>query len=129
MPEVNLDPEEWDSTDHGRVFYHDGSDRFDRGEYELAKFVAEHLPGFDVLLTMGPYRGYDIQFEIHPDERVIHLDVYSAGMAVFGSDVSYRPNHPATEYAEELIHDIAVGIKKSDAEFDLKDELEGTDGA
>ena len=110
----------WLPTDHDRVYYRHGGDRFERGEYLLAKFIAEHITGFDVVITMGPYRRHDVSWELHPDDRVIHLDCYSAGFKIHGEGVPYRPEHPATHRAEQLIHEIARGIAKAGVEFDLE---------
>lgn len=118
-----LDPDDFIETDHPRVFYRNKSDAFDRGELQMARFIAKHLPNWRVLITMGPNRSHDVRFQLH-DNRWIHLDVYSPGMVVYGPDVSHRQEHPAVMYAESLIHDIAESIKNSDQGFDLRDELE-----
>lgn len=124
MSTESADGEEWVATDHDRVYYKSEADRFGRGEFALAKFVADHIPGWTVLITMGPYRTHDLAYEVRLDEQVINLDCYSAGMAVFGPDISYREEHPAVEHAEALIHDIAKGIKDGGGEFELKETEE-----
>ncbi len=111
----------WIETGHDSVFYNSADDRYNRGEYELAEFVADLIPGWEVVITMGPHRAYDIRYELLVDEKVIHLDCYSAGMAVYGPDVPHRKAHPAVEHAEALLDEIAEGIKEVDAGFDLQD--------
>lgn len=111
---TDFDRENWIETDSDRVYYHSGSDKFGRGEVELATWVADHIPRYDVVITMGPYRmDYDIGYFIYNDEGVIQLDCYSAGFTVYGDDVGYRKEHPAKEWAESTIHDIAQGVDYS----------------
>jgi len=122
-----FDRDSWVETEHERVFYESENDQFDRGEFQLSKFVADHLPGWEVLITMGPYRAHDIHYEVLPDERIIHIDYYSPGMLLYGEDFPHREEHPAVEHAESLLHDVARGIKESDGDFDLRKELSGGD--
>jgi hypothetical protein len=115
------DTDEWIATSHDRVFYRSGGDVWHRGEYALAKFVANHIPGWTVIITMGPYRGHDLHYEIHAKDQLIHLDCYSVGMVAYDPSFPPRTQHPVVEHAESLIHDIAQAIKESDADFDLTD--------
>lgn len=117
-PSADLPPaDEWVDTDEPRVYYARDSDRFDRGERELAAFVASHIPGYRVVITMGPYRfNHDIAYAIHEDdpERTIHLDCYSAAFLVHGGEAAHRPEHPAVQHAESIIHEIARGVENPD---------------
>jgi hypothetical protein len=112
--------DEWVSTSHDRVFYRSEGDEWKRGEYALAKFLADHIPGWTVVITMGPYRGHDIHYEVHSD-GLIHLDCYSVGMVAYDPGFPPRTQHPVVEHAESIIHDIVQGIKNSDADFDQTD--------
>jgi len=112
--------DEWIATSHDRVFYRSKGDKWNRGEHALAKFIADHIPGWTVVITMGPYRGHDIHYEVH-SAGVIHLDCYSVGMVACGPGFPQRAQHPVVEHAESIIHDIAQAIKESDADFDLTD--------
>ena len=113
--------DEWIDTDHNRVFYRSEGDMWNRGEYALAKLVANHIPGWTVVITMGPYRGHDFRHEIHAEDHLIHLDCYSAAMMAYDTDPPPRTQHPVVEYAESLIQDVAKLIKDSDADFDSTD--------
>ncbi len=92
--------DEWIATNHDHVFYRSEVDKWNRGEYALAKFVADHIPGWTVVITMGPYRGYDIRHEVYADDQLIHLDCYSVGMVAYDSNFPPRTQHPAIEHAE-----------------------------
>lgn len=108
------------STCHDRVFYRSEGDEWKRGEYALARSLADHIPGWTVVITMGPNRRHDIHYEVHSD-GLIHLDCYSVGMVAFGPRFPHRAQHPVVEHAESIIHDIVEGIKNSDADFDQTD--------
>ena len=84
------DTDEWIATSHDRIFYRSGGDVWHRGEYALAKFVADHIPGWTVVITMGPYRGHDLHYEIHAEDQLIHLDCYPVGI------VAYDPSFPTS---------------------------------
>jgi len=68
---------DWIPTDHPRVFYKEKADKFDRGELEIAKLFADSCEEWTVVITMGPWRGYDIRYELLWDNKIIHLDFYS----------------------------------------------------
>jgi len=84
-------------TNHPRVFYR--SPAFDRGELEVAKTIADSLDDeWEVHITIGPYRGYNIQFKTDFESRIVHLDFYSV--------------RPCGEYdVNEVTRDIKLGIK------------------
>jgi hypothetical protein len=112
--------DEWVSTSHDRVFYRSEGDEWKLGEYALAKFIADQIPGWTVVITMGPFRGHDFHYEVHSD-GLIHLDCYSVGMVAYDPDFPHRTQHPVIEHAESIIHDIIQAIDESDADFDLTD--------
>jgi hypothetical protein len=84
-------------TNHPRVFYR--SPAFDRGELEVAKKIADSLGDeWEVHITIGPYRGYNIQFKTDFESRIVHLDFYSV--------------RPCGEYdVNEVTRDIKLGIQ------------------
>jgi len=55
---------------------------FDRGEVEIAKRFAEAFPNWEIRVTIGPYRGYDIEAHYHKEEKVVDVDLYSPGLAL-----------------------------------------------
>ena len=59
--------DEWIATSHDRVFYRSKGDKWNLGEDGLAKFVADQIPGWTVVITMGPYRAHDIHYEVSVD--------------------------------------------------------------
>jgi len=67
----------------------DGKPIFDRGEVEVAKKFAAEFPSWEVRVTIGPYRGYDIIGSMNKDEKVIYVDLYSP--------------RPGLQYVPELI--------------------------
>jgi hypothetical protein len=84
-------------TNHPRVFYR--SPVFDRGELEVAQTIADALSDeWEVHITIGPYRGYNIQFKTDFESRIVHLDFYSV--------------RPCGEYnIDVVIRDIKLGIR------------------
>ena len=75
--------DDWVTTSHDRVYFRDG------GVFALPSVesenllkagaaVAESVPEeWSVVVTAGPYRGYDVHYEVHDDKRLIYLDFYS----------------------------------------------------
>lgn len=55
----------------------DGKPKFDRGEIEIAKFFAKEFPDKTIVVSIGPWRSYDIAGEISEDGKKILLDIYS----------------------------------------------------
>lgn len=84
-------------TNHPRVFYR--SPAFDRGELEVASTIADSLGDeWEVHITIGPYRRYNIQFKTDFESRIVHLDFYSV--------------RPCGEYdVNEVTRDIKLGIQ------------------
>ena len=84
-------------TNHPRVFYR--SPAFDRGELEVANTIADSLGDeWEVHITIGPYRRYNIQFKTDFESRIVHLDFYSV--------------RPCGEYdVNEVTRDIKLGIQ------------------
>jgi hypothetical protein len=112
--------DEWIATSHDRVFFRSKDDKWNGGESVLAKFIADHIPGWTVVITMGPHRRHDIHYVVLR-EGLIHLDCYSGAMVGYDTGIPPRTQHPVVEHVESIIHDIAQDIKESDADFDLTD--------
>lgn len=71
--------EPWVSTDEPHVFYGSDADRF-KGDigFETARVVRERLPdGYDVVITVGPYRPYAVGYAVDTDRQRVRLDYYS----------------------------------------------------
>jgi hypothetical protein len=87
-------------TDHPRVYY--ASPAFDRGELEVATTIADAIDeDWRIVITMGPYRGYNIHYDLKPDARIVHLDFYSV-----------RP-HGGEYDVEKVVADIKTGISEA----------------
>jgi len=76
-------PADWVSTPHEQVYLRDGSPTVMMiSTIDLIKagvLVAKELPGdWTVIITAGPYRGYEVNYTAHCEARRIHLDFYSA---------------------------------------------------
>ena len=55
----------------------EGNIIFDRGEVEIAKMFAAEFPNLQIIVSIGPYRFYDIAGEFNHDHTAILLDIYS----------------------------------------------------
>lgn len=65
-------------TEHDRVYYTEGSENLKgRGEFDVAKRIADAFPSYKVLVTIGPWRSHDMMWEIEEDSNLIKLDFYS----------------------------------------------------
>ena len=86
-------------TPHPRVFYN--SPVFARGEFEVSVVIANSIDEeWDIHVTIGPYRGYNIKYGLDIDSRVVWLDFYSV-RPTGGYDV------------KDVIDDINRGIEKT----------------
>ena len=112
----NEDEGDWIRTDNDRIFYRSDGDRWNRGEYRMAEYLVNHIPGWTVLITMGPYRSYDFHYEIYPDQRLIHLDCYSSAMEISGLDIPHRQKNPNVEHHSEILKDLRRMISDLDEE-------------
>lgn len=90
------------ATSHPRVYYM-GHSIYDRGELEIAVAIADHInDDWRVVITMGPYRAYNLQYEILSDSHIVRLDFYSV-----------RP-HGGEYDIETVIDDIQSGIRNAE---------------
>lgn len=87
------------ATDHPRVF-RDGPS-YARGELEVATDIVDSIDDdWRVVITMGPYRGYNVHYDLKPESRIVHLDFYAA--------------RPAAGYdLKRVISDIQTGIQQA----------------
>ncbi|OYR49585.1 hypothetical protein [Halorubrum sp. Eb13] len=99
MSQTDYDLTTVTATDHPRVFRNGPA--FSRGELEVANDIADALDDqWRVVITMGPYRGYNIHYDLKPDSHIVHLDFYSV--------------RPATGYdRQQVIADIQQGVKQA----------------
>lgn len=103
-------PEDWINTDNDQVFYRSQSDRWGRGEFVVGDFLADFFPDWTFLITMGPNRGYDIAYDLYRSEKIIRIDIYSAGLVSnwpTGRSLEYLPIVENAKWLlEELVEDI-----------------------
>lgn len=65
----------WEPTDHERVYARSEAD----AEFVRAsvKEFADAFPEYDIVVTGGPYRSYDVRYEKIEEPKRINLDFYS----------------------------------------------------
>lgn len=87
---------------HPEVYYL-GHSIYDRGELEIVVAIADHInDDWRVVITMGPYRAYNLQYKILSDSHIVRLDFYSV-----------RP-HGGEYDIETVIDDIQSGIRNAE---------------
>lgn len=98
-------PEDWIQTEHGNLYKRKESDgpsllqRKGGNPLEAAKEVAKAFhDGWDVIVTVGPYRAHDVSYRVDPETKRINLDYYSI--------------RPGTEYTEDIIRSITKDLKE-----------------
>jgi len=71
------------------------------GELEVATDIANAIHDeWRVVITMGPFRGYNIHYNIEPESRIVHL--------------TSTPCAPAAGYnRQQVIADIQKGIQQA----------------
>ncbi|MFC7018393.1 MULTISPECIES: hypothetical protein [Haloarcula] len=99
MSQVDNDSTNVTATNHSRVFYK--SPEFNRGELETATRVADAINDqWRVFITIGPFRGYNIHYNLEPETQTVWLDFYSV--------------RPAEGYnLQQVIEDIKKGIQQA----------------
>lgn len=106
-------PDDWMDTTHERVYFRtEAASAALRSSAEAvvdgAATVAEALPAtWTVVITGGPYRGYDVRYNSDTDTQRIHLDFYSV--------------RPGLNYLEDIVDDVTAGLDGS-----VADETEGS---
>ena len=73
----NLGDKEWNETDHPRVYLAQQSLGAFGSIGNVPAEIAEAFPNWDIVVTVGPYRGYDIAYNVRWDLEAIHIDLYS----------------------------------------------------
>ena len=86
-------------TDHDRIFYKGKGDMFDRGELRIAKEFAKAFPNLKIIITMGPYRGYDYMYQLMKDRTTLEMDFYSVRL-------------PSMRYVLDGIQEVASWLTK-----------------
>ncbi len=95
-------PDDWLDTTHERVYFRtEAASAALRSSAEKvvggAATVAEALPGtWTVIITGGPYRGYDVRYNSDTDTQRIHLDFYSV--------------RPGLNYLGDIVDDVTAGL-------------------
>lgn len=71
-----IDSNDVSKTEHPRIYYR--GPKFGRGEMEVSKAIANEIgERWDIIITIGPYRGYNLEYHLYPDNDLLHLDFYS----------------------------------------------------
>jgi hypothetical protein len=99
--------DDWVSTPHEQVYFRDETPKMMLvSTLDLIKagaLVAKALPGnWTVVITAGPYRGHDVEYDTLYDARRIHLDFYSA--------------RPGFQYLPDIIDDVKQGLGDASGE-------------
>jgi hypothetical protein len=63
--------------------------------------VAKAFPDFEVWVTCGPWRAYDVQYQVDWEQKIIALDFYSV--------------RPGFKYLQEIIEEIKRKLKEREA--------------
>jgi hypothetical protein len=63
--------------------------------------VAKAFPDFEVWVTCGPWRAYDVQYQVDWEQKIIALDFYSV--------------RPGFKYLREIIEEIKRKLKEREA--------------
>jgi hypothetical protein len=90
-------PGDWISTAHEKVYFRDESPRRTMVStpslIKAGAIVAKALPGeWTVIITAGPYRGYDVRYNADCESQRVYLDFYSP--------------RPGYQYLGEVIDDV-----------------------
>jgi len=81
-----------------RIFYKSEKDRYNRGETQVARAFAKAFPQLKIVITMGPYRGYDYCYELNKAQDTLEIDFYSVRL-------------PSKEYVNSGIAEVAGWLK------------------
>lgn len=90
--------EDWIATSYDRVYFRRGTPRLDADHAVLkaGRKVADAFPEWDIVITYGPYRGYDVQYRVNRQSKSINLDFYSV--------------RPGVQYIDDVIRDIEQAL-------------------
>lgn len=97
---------DWVETSHPQVFYRSEDDRLHRGEFTLGKMIADHLPGWTLVIEMGHNRETEILFEICENRNVIHMDCDVIGPASYQALKSEHHQRDAVKAAMNIIYTV-----------------------
>jgi hypothetical protein len=102
---IKIKPEEKlvKSALKGRVFYEhvDVSGASAEMLRNAGIAVAKAFPDFEVWVTCGPWRAYDVQYQVDWEQKIIALDFYSV--------------RPGFKYLREIIEEIKRKLKEREA--------------
>lgn len=97
-------PDDWVETPHEQVYFRDETPKVVLvSTLDLIKagvLMAKELPGdWTVIITAGPFRGYDVEYSAYYEAKRIHLDFYSA--------------RPGFQYLTDIIDEVKQGLDGS----------------
>ena len=113
---------DWITTDHPRVFYESKGDKYIRGELERAKVVASAFEEWKILITMGPWRGYDVAYRTNRVKKIINLDFYSVRMCTSDHIISICHEIQAFLNGVEVGKKDPIKVKKATLFWEVEDE-------
>lgn len=130
---VTEDETDWTDTDHARVYDRDGGSA--QRTVDSGKEVAEKFPEATIVVSDGPYRGYDVKWELKDDR--IALDFYSVNPGYSRIDSVIEDIRAAIRLPDEEddrgMQPFTVGgkdwVKKAGDELEAGDRLPGDDGS
>jgi hypothetical protein len=83
------DPSDWIDTEYERVYFRSDADAaggmwtpIKRVEHAATEVASAFHDGWDVIVTVGPYRIHDVMYQIDAENKRINLDYYSANAGV-----------------------------------------------
>jgi hypothetical protein len=90
------------SSMNGRLFYEDVNYTFLTGAMmkRIGEKLAKEFPEFEIWVTGGPYRGYDVKYQVDWKQKIISLDFYSV--------------RPGIDYLNGIIEEIKQQMKKQE---------------
>lgn len=74
---------DWIETRHDRVFYRTREDKWDRGEFEIAEWLATNTPGWIVAIEMGEREESQVKWEFDFQESVLYLSFDNTGIGAY----------------------------------------------
>jgi len=101
------------SSGDGRVFYEDVNFTFLTADMmkEAGEKLAKAFPEFEVWVTGGPYRGYDVKYQVDWKKKIISIDFYSP--------------RPGIGYLNAIIQEIREKMKERESQSKQPAEKRG----
>lgn len=94
-------PDDWVSTAHHQVYFRKTAptamEVSTRDLVKAGALVAKALPGdWTTIITVGPYRGHDVEYAVEDEAQRVHLDFYSV--------------RPGFRYLNTIIKEVKQGL-------------------